>query len=360
MSSFKSLTILKTNFLPILLLIALTTCKKSPDTNNNPPPPPASNTFANPILSSGPDPWVIKHDTSYYYMHTLGNRIGLWKTSKMSELKNTSPQTIWSAPPNGANSQNVWAPEIHFIDNKWYVYYTAGASADDVNTQRTFVLENSGDDPRTGTWIDKGQIMDASADFFAIDGTVFNYDGDNYFLWSGHRGNVNDTQSIYIAKMLNPWTLASARSKISSPQYSWESAGAPPAVNEAPQILQNEDGKTFLIYSASGCWTDKYALGMLTLNEGGDPLNPADWTKSPTPVLTTNSSLNAYGPGHCTFFKSKDGEEDWILYHANPAANQGCADFRNPRMQEFSWNDDGTPNFGLPAALGLYIKPSGE
>jgi len=343
-----------------LIITSLSCDKKTGGGTPNPPPPPPANTFTNPLLSSGPDPWVIKKDNSYYYTHTLGNRIGLWTTQKMSELKNVSVQTIWSAPASGPNSRNVWAPELHFINNKWYAYYTAGAS-NDLSTQRTFVLENASDDPRVGTWVDKGKIYDPAADFFSIDGTVFTHNSSNYFIWSGQASASDNTQRLYIARMANPWTLETARTLISSPQHAWEMIGAPPAVNEGPEILKNAAGKTFLIYSASGCWTDDYALGMLTLTEGSDPLVAASWTKTATPVFTKNISGGAYGPGHNTFFKSVDGTEDWILYHANASSGQGCGDARNPRMQKLSWNGDGTPNFGQPIAIGSAIKkPSGE
>ncbi len=197
------------------------------------------------------------------------------------------------------------------------------------------MLENSGDDPRVGTWIDKGKIADTTADYFAIDGTEFSYNAVHYFIWSGHVSNTDQTQRLYIARLANPWTLSGTRYLISDPDFDWEKAGSPPAVNEGPEILMNPKGKIFLIYSASGCWTDDYALGMMALKEGGDPLNKADWTKTPAPVFTKNASNQAFGPGHNAFFKSKDGKEGWILYHANPTTSLGCGDTRNPRIQKF-------------------------
>lgn len=347
----------------IFLLIALVApgaCRKKGGTPAPNPPTPTETTFINPLLNSGPDPWIVKKDSLYYYTHTVGDRITVWRTKKVSELGSAPSQSIWVAPGTGPNSRNVWAPELHYINNKWYAYYTAGSSAD-LATQRTFVLENANADPWTGTWTDKGQIRDAAADFFAIDGTVFTHNGNNYFAWSGQASASDNTQRIYIARMADPWTLATARSLISSPQFTWETNGAPPPVNEAPQFLKNPGGKVFLIYSASGCWTDDYALGMLTLSDGGDPLNPAHWTKTPAPVFTKNPGGAAYGPGHNSFFKSANGAEDWILYHANPGAGQGCGNFRSPRMQKFTWNADGTPNFGQPVSTGIKIqKPSGE
>ncbi|HUR11151.1 MAG TPA: glycoside hydrolase family 43 protein [Flavitalea sp.] len=326
----------------------------------NPPPVASLDSFVNPLLTSGPDPWVIKKDSFYYYTHTLGNRIALWKTKKMSELRNVSPVTIWQAPASGSNSRNIWAPEIHYLDNKWYAYYTAGSSSD-LATQRTFVLENISSDPLSGSWVDKSRLRDSTEDFFAIDGTVLEYNSKKYFAWSGQASPADNTQRIYISAMSNPWTLEGRRVLISSPDYSWERVGASPAVNEGPEFLINPAGKLFLIYSASGCWTDDYTLGMMRLKDGGDPLVPSDWTKVASPVFVKQPSNGAYGPGHNSFFKSLNGSEDWILYHANPASGQGCADQRSPRMQKFSWNADGSPNFGVPVKINTNVKkPAGE
>lgn len=346
------------------LLFVIISCKKenSPPQPPVTPPPPVNtdSTFGNPLLSSGPDPWVIKKDSFYYYTQTSGDRIRIWKTKALSQLTYAAPVTIWTKPQTGPNSENVWAPELHYLDGKWYMYYTAGSA--NVNTsQRIFVLENTSADPTQGAWVDKGQITVPSADFWAIDATVYEVNNIRYLIWSGHP-TINDyTQQIYIAQMQNPWTLATGRTLISTPDYSWEKIGSPPAVNEGPEILQNSAGKTFLIFSASGCWTDDYSMGMLTLKDGGNPLTAVDWVKSSNPVFTKKPENGAYGPGHCSFFKSPDGKEDWMMYHANSLMNQGCGDVRNPRIQRFSWNGDGTPNFGEPVKINsAFKKPSGE
>jgi GH43 family beta-xylosidase len=316
-------------------------------------------TFTNPLLSSGPDPWVVQKDGFYYYLHTLGNRIAIYKTKAMSELNKATNKTVWNPPIQGSNSRNIWAPELHFMDNKWYLYYTAGAS-EDLSTQRTFVLENTTNDPTEGVWIDKGQILDKASDFFAIDGTVLSYQEKYYFIWSGHRSLNDNTQRIFMAKMSNPWTLEGQRVELSFPQYDWENIGKP-GVNEGPEILKNRNGQVFLIYSASGCWTDDYSLGMLNLKENGNPLNPEDWTKSSQPVFVKSIEGKAFGPGHNGFFKSPDGKEDWIIYHANSLSGLGCGNNRNPRIQKIAWNTDGTPNFGKPISINERIeKPSGE
>lgn len=329
--------------------------KNNPAGNNNPPP--TDNTkFVNPILSSGPDPWVYQKDCTYYYTHTFGNRISIFKTAKISELDKATITTIWSPPATGAYSKNIWAPELHFINGKWYTYFAADDGEN--KNHRLYVLENAAADPTSGVWELKGKISDPS-DKWAIDGTVFEHNGQLYFLWSGWEGDVDVRQDIYIAKMANPWTIGGARIMISTPTYEWEKIGAPD-VNEGPEIIKN-NGKVFMTYSASGCWTDDYSIGLLSLKAGGNPLSPADWIKSPTPVFTKKPENGAYAPGHNGFFKSRDGKEDWIIYHANASPGQGCSNNRNPRIQKFTWNADGSPNFGEPVEINKPIqKPSGE
>jgi len=340
----------------VATMLLFTGCGKSNGGGTPAPPPAPTKTFVNP-LQNGADPWVIKKEGLYYYTQTLGNRVALWKTTALSKLGTTVSTEVFRPVPGALNAENVWAPELHFLDNKWYLYYTAGAGPD--STQRTWVLENSNADPLTGTWVDKGRIFTTDADFWAIDGTVLEYNGNRYFLWSGRPNPAVQNQNIYIAKMINPWTLQTPAVMITKPELSWELNGGP--VNEGPEILKNSNGKTFLIYSASGCWTDDYALGMLTLKDGGDPLVATDWTKNQQAVFTKKPSGNTYAPGHNGFFKSPDGTENWIIYHANSSSGQGCSGSRNIRMQKFIFNSDGTPGFGEPVQPGSPIAvPAGE
>jgi GH43 family beta-xylosidase len=130
-------------------------------------------------------------------------------------------------------------------------------------------------------------------------------------------------------------------------------------VNEGPQALFHGD-KVFIIYSASGCWTDFYALGMLSANADSDLMNPASWTKETKPVFQKSIENKVFAPGHNSFFKSPDGREDWILYHANDESGQGCGKFRSPRAQKFTWTKDGVPDFGIPLKTGVKMEiPSG-
>jgi GH43 family beta-xylosidase len=275
----------------------------------------------------------------------------------MSELASGVSTVVWTPSPSGPNSRDVWAPELHFLDGKWYIYFTAGPG-NCCGGQRMWVLENASADPTTGSWTEKGQLVVPGKDLWAIDGTILEQNGNRYMLWSGQEPG-SDQQNIYICQMSNPWTLTAPRVMLSAPQYAWELFGNP-KVNEGPEVLKNA-GKTFIVYSASHCSTDDYALGLLTASSTADPMVATSWTKTATPVFSKNPANNAYGPGHNGFFTSKDGKENWMIYHANLQANQGCGNARNPRMQQFTFNADGTPNFGTPVATGVALpRPGGE
>jgi len=315
------------------------------------------NTFTNPLLPSGADPYSFYKDGYYYYTHTMQDSLVIWKTKNLANLKTAEHKTIFAPSKSTMYSKELWAPEIHFIKNKWYVYF-AGDDGNN-NHHRLYVLQNESADPTKGEWDFKGQIGDTS-NKWAIDGDVFEYRSQLYMIWAGWQGDINEAQHIYIAKMKDPLTIEGERVRISSSTYEWEKHGDlndpnnPPHVdvNEGPQILKHNN-KLFIIYSASGCWTDFYALGMLSFNGQENLLDSSAWQKSDHPVFKQSVKNGVFAPGHNSFFKSPSGKEDWILYHANSEANQGCGRHRSPRAQRFTWNKDGTPNFGEPVKANV-------
>ncbi|MBF4464175.1 family 43 glycosylhydrolase [Flavobacterium sp. LC2016-12] len=311
-------------------------------------------TFSNPLLPSGADPYSTYYKGYYYYTNTLGNRLVLWKTKDLSDLKNAESKTIWEAPKGTDYSAEIWAPEFHIINGKWYAYFAADNG--DNNNHRMYVLENKASDPFKGKWEFKGKIA-AKTDKWAIDGNVFEYKKQLYMIWAGWEGDTNGQQNIYIAKMKNPLEIEGDRVLISSPTHGWETHGAlndpvnPPQVNvnEGPQFLQNGD-KIFIVFSASGCWTDFYALGLLSFNGGDNLLDTTAWKKADEPIFKQSDKNKVYAPGHNSFFKSPDGKEDWILYHANSNPGEGCGNKRSPRMQKISWDANGFPVLGEPVS----------
>lgn len=322
------------------------------------PPKADSSRFKNPVLDVGPDPWVIQEEEEYFVTYTTGRNLLLMRTDKMSELKNGASKVVWVPPASGMNSAEIWAPELHRIDGKWYLYYAASDGQN--KNHKMWVLENTAQDPFEGSWIDRGEL-ELPDDKWAIDGSPVVINDQRYFAWSGWEGDVNVRQNIYIAEMQDPLTVVGERVRLLAPAEPWEINNVNPQVVEGPQFLQN-DGKVFLFYSAGGCWTDGYSIGALWMEQGKDPLQTDSWQRlENNPLFTSNPSGNTFGPGHNSFFKSLDGEEDWIFYHANPRSDLGCADDRSARIQKIAWDSEGFPLLGIPAPLATDLeKPGGE
>ncbi len=341
----------------VLALLSAVSCEKMGDFNSVNPQEQVTleDSFVNPILPRGADPWVTQKNGKYYFTYTQGSKLVLYETDRISELALAKSHDAWIPPSGTAYSKNLWAPELHEINGKWYIYFSAdnGSNAN----HRMYVVENSNANPMEGDWVFKGKVGDSSNQW-AIDGSILHHEGQMYMLWSG--GNAGaPPQNIYIARMSNPWTIVGEKVSIATPTYPWEKFGNP--INEGPQILHNPAGEVVVVYSGSGYWVDNYCLGLLRLANGGDPMNPADWTKKSEPVFSMLAESGAYGPGHNGFFQSPDGSEDWIIYHARSMPNGGDNNGRNARIQAFDWLADGTPNFGVPAKIGQATKrPSGE
>jgi GH43 family beta-xylosidase len=162
-------------------------------------------------------------------------------------------------------------------------------------------------------------------------------------------------QHLYIQEMENPYTLKGTRVLLSSPEESWETGG-PLDLNEGPEVLKNGE-HVFIVYSCRESWLKEYRQGMLQLkNPDGNLLDPANWEKK-GPVFQGNSEV--LGVGHCSFVKSPDGTEDWIMYHSKKSTEPGWQ--RDVRMQPFGWKADGTPDFGMPVPAGEELeRPPGE
>jgi GH43 family beta-xylosidase len=333
----------------ILLLLAVGVVEGQADT-------PQPGTLRNPLNLSGPDPWLTYYEGNYYLAATTGSSIlTMRKSPTLAGLKTAAPVQIY-LETDPSRCCNMWAPEFDQLDGPdglhWYFYYSAG-TADTLDNQHSHVLESAGTDPM-GPYTYKARLFDPDNDTWAIDGSVMQLNDSLYFLFSSW---VGEYQSLYIAPMSNPWTISGSRVLISKAQYDWEKVGL--NVNEGPVALQH-DGKTFIIYSASFCATANYKLGMLTYN-GGDPLSGDSWDKNPEPVFQRSDENGVFAPGHNGFFKSPDGTEDWIVYHANDSASGVCDPGRTTRVQKFTWNADGTPNFGIPVSTeDVIAAPSGD
>ncbi|KAL2788527.1 glycosyl hydrolase [Aspergillus keveii] len=301
--------------------------------------------FTNPLKDpNGSDPYAVYVDGYYYLTTTTWTDVQITRATTLEGLKTGEVQVVWSdSDPNRCCS--VWAPEFHLIDGVWYLYYTAGSS-DTLDNQRVHVLKGGASPWDQYTYL--GQVTPE----WGIDGTVLTVDSQNYLIWSCM---ANGIQCNCIATLDSPSTIGETHI-LSEPVEDWETVGAP--VNEGAAPLYH-DGKIWVAYSASYCWTANYSLALLEYDGAGDPLDSASWTKSQGPVFV--SADGNYGTGHNGFFTSPDGTEIWNIYHATRIAEGACDGNRYTAALRVEWNEDGSPDLGVAPSLDTVLEgPSGE
>lgn len=312
------------------------------------------------------EPWIVQRADPYVYRHTDGyyyftasvpsyDCIALRRAKTLAELPQAEEIVVWRKHESGIMSEHIWAPELHYLDGKWYLYY-AGGDKDDVWAIRPYVLECADEDPLTGKWVEKGKMRRAGEDefsfeAFSLDATVFENKGNYYYIWAEKVGVGKQISNLYIAQMENPYTLKTVQVLLTTPDYDWERVGF--WVNEGPAVIKR-NGRIFVTYSASETGAC-YCMGMLSAEEDADLLDPCSWKKERYPVLESDESLEIYGPGHNSFTVDEEGN-DVMVYHArkesviegNPLYNPN----RHAMLMRVKWDEKGYPVFAYGAHEG--------
>ncbi len=307
------------------------------------------------------EPWILQRADPYVYRHTDGtyyftasvpayDGIVLRRAGSLAGLANAPEKEIWHKHESGPMSIHIWAPELHYLDGAWYIYY-AGGDKDDIWNIRPYVLKCEDEDPIGGRWVELGKMKRADDDefsfeAFSLDATVFENNGIFYYVWAEKVGVGKQISNLYIARMESPDKLATVQVMLTTPDYDWERVGF--WVNEGPAVIKHED-KIFLTYSASE--TGKaYCMGMLTADKDSDLLDPKSWTKERFPVLKTDDKLGIFGPGHNSFTKDENGR-DICVYHARSDEEITGDPLYNPNrhamLMPVEWDEQGRPVFSL-------------
>ncbi len=298
------------------------------------------------FIAQRADPYITQgKDGTYYFIATVPeyDRIEIRKSKSLKGLRNAEAVVIWRKHDQGAMGNHIWAPELHEIDGKWYIYFAAG-SVERKWDIRKYVLSNSSADPTEGVWKEEGELQ-SNRNEFSLDATTFAHAGDRYMVWVDRASDKVANTGLYIAKMRSPTDLDDKQVVISQPTYAWEIEGH--RVNEGPAVLIR-NGKIFLTFSASA--TDaNYCMGLLWADAKADLLDPVSWHKLDKPVFFSNEALKRFGPGHNSFTRDENGR-DIMVYHARDYKDIDGEPLYDPnrhtRIRVLKWTKDGMPDFG--------------
>jgi GH43 family beta-xylosidase len=336
--------------------------------------------FSNPITARGADPSVAFVTGNYYSVQSGCPHAGstpvicIRKAASLAELGLTKPVPVWAAPESGPNSHDIWAPEIEYLNGRWYIYYAADP---DVNPHHSlFALVPHDPSNPLGAWQEAdtgvpsgGFPLDWKSNW-AIDPSVFiASDGRLYLLFACRQDNSNakpgNSQSICVSAMRDPLHLqpnpitGKRVVALSYPTRSWENRFFP--TQEGPFGF-TRDGVDYILYSASFSGTpDDYAEGLLVNrhppqpnNQGNPLLNPASWVKE-GPVFDGHHA--SYGTASGVLVTSPDMTELWHVYHGTDCLencvlknNKTWVD-RSIRAQKGGWSPSGDLVLGYPTDI---------
>lgn len=311
-----------------------------------------STAFNRPFIRQRPDPYLCRGADNFYYFTASVpeyDRIVLRRAETIRGLASAEEKTLWVRHEQGPMSLYVWAPELHWMDGAWYIYFAASEKGNRWKL-RPYVLRCAGSDPMRDSWEELGMMQAASEDKFSfrdfsLDATVLEHRGERYFVWAEKVGKGKKISNLYIARMENPVRLASSQALLTSPDYDWERVGF--WVNEGPAFLKH-DGRIFMTYSASETG-ECYCMGMLSIDAEADLLDPRAWKKERQPVLRSDPEKGIFGPGHNSFVKAEDGVTDLCVYHARTYAkikgNPLYDPNRHAMLMKLTYDENGWPLF---------------
>lgn len=307
--------------------------------------------YNNPFIIQRADPFVGQApDGSYYFTASVPayDKIILRHADTIEQLAQAEEITVWTRHESGPMSEHIWAPEIHYLFGKWYIYF-AGDDREGMWHIRPYVLECTGQDPMKDAWVERGMMQCADEDefsfrAFSLDATILENRGEYYYIWAEKVGVGRQISNLYIARMESGTKLATVQVLLTTPDYDWERIGF--WVNEGPAVVKH-NGHIYMTYSASATGAC-YCMGMLSTTEDADLLDPRSWVKERYPVLATDAEKGIYGPGHNSFTKDREGN-DICVYHARTYEEiEGDPLYdpnRHAMLMKVEWDENDRPVF---------------
>ena len=298
--------------------------------------------YKNPVFDQYmADPFVLQHDGHYYAYGTgsLSSEGWPFPVLHSTDLVNWQ-QRGWSLLPPGGDE--FWAPEVVHHDGVFYMYYSAHG-IDGKDHQLRVATQTS----PLGPFQDTGLIL-VPEQPFTIDAHPFqDKDGQWYLFYSQDFLTLDDPYrvgtGIVVDRMLDMFTLAGNPRVVIRPHADWQLFKAQRSMYGSVYDWYTIEGAALRLHKdryycffSGGAWEhDNYGISYVVADH---VLGPYTLPSGGQQVLLSSVQGRVIGPGHNSFTKSPNGEQEYIVYHAwdpGMTARRMCIDPLN-------W-DNGTP-----------------
>ena len=324
-----------------------------------------------PTAWSKADPAVCRWQGKYYFISTNdldgNNTLFIREADSLPALATAQQTCILDTTMYPHLGSLLWAPEMHIIrqpssdgPDRLCIFHAGTPGPFGQEQSHVMALRPGGNPLKAADWSMPRRVVkkDGSPLYdkgITLDMTVFWSAGRLYACWSQRQFDPVDLGAwLYIAELDpdEPWRLLSDPQVLTKPEYGWENNHT--FVAEGPFALV-QNGRILLTYS--GALVDStYVVGLLSMPDGADPLDPASWTKENYPLLSSRSVPGEYGPGHNAYVIDGDGLI-WNTYHARPGirTEDGRQGFgpRSSGIRRVHMNAEGFPILDMTEEMDL-------
>jgi len=264
------------------------------------------------------DPVMIKHNDNYYIFHTGRGVSALRSADMRSWQRMASPITpqAWHKEDIPEQDGSLWAPDIHFRDGKYHLYYSVSAWMN-FNSSIGYATNTTLDpgDPQY-RWEDQGKVIsfrNGGEGVNVIDPNVFvDTDKSVWLVYGSYKAGLRLSQ-------LNPATGKLLDETNAGVTVLTTSLG------EGVFLLKSKDGYYYLFASRGKCCAGLESTYQVVMGRSRNIRGPylsktgESWVNNRYSLLMAGD-YSEPGRGHNGFYT--EGDTTYIVYHAyNREAN---------------------------------------
>jgi GH43 family beta-xylosidase len=297
-------------------------------------------TYTNPVYPHYfADPFVLRHG-DYYYAYGTAPGSGDGRHFPILRSDNLVDWTQVGWALNQAPGVEFWAPEVAYHEGKFYLYYSASGIEGRDHQLRVAVSATP-----DGTFEDAGRVL-VPDEPFSIDAHPFrDRDGQWYLFYAQDfltmDGDYRVGTGIVVDKLTDMLTLAGDPRVVVRPHADWHLFKADRTMYGAVYDWHTIEGASMRLHNglyycfySGGAWErENYGVAYVVADH---PLGPYRRPPEAASALLRSVPDHLIGPGHNSFTESRDGQREFIVYHAWDTARTA----RRLCIDRLTWDGD--------------------